>query len=65
MNKNGSKSLNIIRNDQNRENPFTEMMKSHEKCLKNNQMDAVNQNSKNPIDVYGVKCPNIGQSDSK
>ena len=29
------------------------------------QMDAVNQNGKNPIDVYGVKCPNIEQSDSK
>ena len=29
------------------------------------QMDAVNKNSENPIDVYGVKCPNIEQSDSK
>ena len=37
MDRNHSQYFKIIKN---RENPFTEMMKSQEKCPKNNQMVA-------------------------
>ena len=40
MDQNHSKWFKII---ENRENPFTEMMKTQEKSLKNSPMDAVNQ----------------------